>query len=86
MKKFVQTLYDYRYTDTKADSIVEEPEEEIYFSNEEENMKEKSTKKLARDISLSEDEDFPTSLKKGKRLIKISDDSDWLSDKRGTRR
>ena len=28
------------------------------------------------DISLSEDEDFPTSTKKQKRLIKISDDSD----------
>ena len=45
MKKFVQTLYDYRYTDTKADSSDEEPEMEICFSVEEGNMNEKSTKK-----------------------------------------
>ena len=45
MKKFVQTLYDYRYTGTKADSSDEEPEMEICFSVEEGNMNEKSTKK-----------------------------------------
>ena len=74
-KKFVQTLYDYRYTGTKADSSDEEPEEEICFSVKEGNMNEKSTKKMG-DISSSEDEDFPTSTKKQKRLIEISDDSD----------
>ena len=44
-KKFVQTLYDYRYTGTKFDSSDEEPEEEIYFSVEEENMNENTKKK-----------------------------------------
>ena len=38
MKKFVQTLYDYTYTGTKANSSDEEPEEEISFSVEEENI------------------------------------------------
>ena len=75
MKKFVQTPYDYRYTGTKADFGGEEPEEEIYFSVEEGNMNEKSAKKIG-EISSSEDEDFPTSTKKQKRLIEISDDSD----------
>ena len=42
-KKFVQTLYEYRYNGTKADSSDEEPEEEICFSVEEGNMNEKST-------------------------------------------
>ena len=45
MKKFVQTLYNYRYTITKANSHNEEPEEEIWFSVEEGNMNKKSTKK-----------------------------------------
>ena len=45
MKKFVQTLYDYRYTATKAYSSDEEPEEEIYFSVEEVNVNEISRKK-----------------------------------------
>ena len=75
MEKFVQTLYDYRYTGTKANSSDEEPEEEICFSVEEGNMNEKSTEKIG-DISSSEDEDFPTSTKKRKRPIEISDDSD----------
>ena len=76
MKKFVQTLYNYRYTITKANSHNEEPEEEIWFSVEEGNMNEKSTtKNRSPIISSSEDEDFPTSTKKRKRLIKISDDS-----------
>ena len=75
MKKFVQTLCDYRYTGTKVDSSDEEPEEEICFSVEEGNVNEKSTKKIG-DISSSEDEDFPPSTKKRKRLIEISDDSD----------
>ena len=30
MEKFVQTLYDYRYTDTKTDSSNEEPEESVF--------------------------------------------------------
>ena len=85
MKKFVQTLYDYRYTGTKADSSDEEPEGEICFPVEEGNMNEKSTKKKG-DISASEDKDSPTSTKKQKRLIEISDDSDWLSNTRDTRR
>ena len=38
MKKFVQTLYDSTYTGTKANSSDEEPEEEISFSVEEENI------------------------------------------------
>ena len=75
MKKLVQTLYDYRYTDTKSDSSNEKPEEEICFSVEEGNMNKKPTKKIG-DISSSEDEDFLTSTKKGKQLTEISDDSD----------
>ena len=65
IKTLVQTLYDYRYTGTKADSSNEEPEEEICFSVQEGNMNEKSTKKLG-GISSSEDEDFPISTKKRK--------------------
>ena len=45
MKTFVQTLYNYRYTDTKADSNDEEPEEETSFSVEEGNMNESQRKK-----------------------------------------
>ena len=45
MKKFVQTLYDYRYTATKAYSSDEEPEKEICFSVEEVNVNEISRKK-----------------------------------------
>ena len=75
MKKFAQALYDNRYTGTKVDSNDEEPKEEICFSVEEGNMNEKSTKKIG-DISSSEDEDFPTFMKKQKRLIEISDDPD----------
>ena len=74
MKKFLQTLYDYRYTATKAYSSNEEPEEEICFSVEEVNANEISRKKQGR--SSSEGEDFPTSTKKRKRLIEISSDSD----------
>lgn len=39
MKKFVQTLYDYMYTRTKADSSDEEPEKDICCSVEESNIK-----------------------------------------------
>ena len=39
MKKFVQTLYDYMYTRTKADSSDEEPEQDICCSVEESNIK-----------------------------------------------
>ena len=85
MKNFVQTLYDYRYTCTKADSSDEEREEKIYFSVEEGNMNEKSTKKVG-DIISSEDEDFPTSTKKQKRGIRYSDDSGCLSNTRDTQR
>ena len=46
MKNFVQTLYEYRYTGTKADSSDKEPEEEICFSVEEGNINESSTKKM----------------------------------------
>ena len=85
MKKFVQTLYDYTYTDRKADSSDEEPEEKICFSVAEGNMNENSTKKIG-EINSSEDEDFPTSTKKQKRPIEISEESDYLSNIRDTRR
>ena len=45
MKTFEQTLYGYRYTNAKADSSDEEPEEEICYLVEEGNMNEKTTKK-----------------------------------------
>ena len=45
MKKFAQTLHNYKYTSIKADYSDEEPEEEICFSVEEGNMNEKSSKK-----------------------------------------
>ena len=46
------------------------------FSVEEGNMNKKPTKKKKRnDVSLSEDEDFPMSTKRRKRLIKIFEDS-----------
>ena len=44
IKKFVQTLYDNRYTSKKTDSSHEEDEEQICFSVEEGNMKVKSMK------------------------------------------
>ena len=40
----MQTVYDFSFTGTKADSSDEEPEEEICFSVEEGNMNKKSTK------------------------------------------
>ena len=46
MKRFVQTLHEYRYTGTRTDSSDEEPEEGIFFSVEEGNMNEKSTKNV----------------------------------------
>ena len=61
MKTLVQTLCDYRYTGRDADSSDKEPE--------------KLTKKKIGDLGPSEDEDFPTSTKKRKRLIEISKDS-----------
>ena len=75
MKKFVQTVCNYRYTETKADSSDEEPEEEFCISVEKGNMNEKSTKTIG-DISSSEDKDVPKSTKKPKRLTEIRDDSD----------
>ena len=51
-----------------------EPEEQICFSVEEGNMNEKSTKKIS-DVSSSEEEHFPMSKKRKKRLIQICEDS-----------
>ena len=51
-----------------------EPKEEICFSVEEGNMNEKSTKKIG-DVSSSEDEHFPMSMKRKTRLIQICEDS-----------
>ena len=75
IKKFVQALYNYRYTGIKADSSDEEQKEKICFSVEEGNMNKKSTKKIG-NTSSSEDKDFLVYSKKRKQVIKISDDSD----------
>ena len=85
MKKFLQALYNYRYTEKEADYSDDEPEEEICFSDEEENMNKKSKKKIG-DISSSESEEFPMSPRKQKQLIEISDDSVQFSNTRDTRR
>ena len=48
-------------------------------------MNKKSKKKIG-DISSSESEEFPMSLRKQKQLIEISDDSVQFSNTRDTRR